>query len=191
MVDVLFVPGFRHNAQDLEADYAPVTAILTAKGYRTRFVPINWRGTTINGWVNQTQRTYDTCDPRETILAGFSYGAITAAVVAADRPPRELWAWSMSAYFAEDIPGLPKAHIDGAGPRRMKAFAKLHFADLAPRITCPTLLILGEKEYVELPTLAKRVTLAHQMINSSRLVIAQDASHNPTDSGYLQAISTI
>ena len=75
MKTVLLVPGFR---QDLKThDYKALLDAIETKGHKVVFVPILWKRTTIDDWVDQLKRVYEKHDPNETILAGFSYGAMT------------------------------------------------------------------------------------------------------------------
>jgi len=63
-------------------DYASIIRAIKAQGYKVKFVPINWKRTTINQWADELEAVYNKCDPKQTIIAGFSFGAMTAFVVA-------------------------------------------------------------------------------------------------------------
>jgi len=104
MKRVLFVPGRTHYLHD--ADYPSLLKAIDAKDYDSRFVPIKWEGTTLVDWTEQLSAEYDKCDPDNTVLAGFSMGAMAAFIIAANAPkkPQGLWLGSLSPYFAEDLP---------------------------------------------------------------------------------------
>ena len=106
MKTVLFVPGFQ---EDLTTrDYASVLTAITERGYDVKFVPIKWARTTITEWVEELDIEYAKYDPVNTVLAGFSYGSMTAFMSAVKRNPAELWLFSFSPYFSDDMPKLKK-----------------------------------------------------------------------------------
>ncbi len=94
MKTVLFVPDFR---EDLKTrDYNSLLNMFGRKGYTVKFVPIKWQRTTLTEWVAELEHEYAQLDPANTILAGFSYGAMTALVTASHKLPAELWLFSLS-----------------------------------------------------------------------------------------------
>lgn len=183
MKTVLFVPGFEESSQD--EGYDQVAASIRARGYRVKFVDIKWGHTTMTAWVRQLRQEYMKHDPAETVLAGFSFGAMIALTVAADRNPVALWLFSLSPYFAEDMKILPEVGKQAVGPRRVKVFEKLEFASLARAIRCPTLIVMGvlESEY-----LVKRCEAARQEIAHSNLVTVPDCEHDLADPKYIAEI---
>ena len=151
MKTVLFIPGFQQDLQT--TNYKVTLKAIESRGYATVFVPINWKRTTIDDWVNQVQIIYDQYESENTILAGFSYGAMTALSVAAKRPPSALWIFSLSPYFSEDIPLLKLAWLRNIGKQRTERFWRLSFDALAPAITCNTQLFIGDSEAKKFPDL--------------------------------------
>src|ERR1035437_7799397 len=101
MKTVLFVPGYQEDMKS--RDYASTIRAIESQGYEVKFVPINWKRTTIDQWVEELDAEYGKCDPKQTIIAGFSFGAMTAFVTATKRNPFELWLFSLSPYFVEDL----------------------------------------------------------------------------------------
>jgi len=180
---ILFVPGFRST--DVSA-YEETFAIFRAKGYEVRFVPINWRATSIKHWAAEVSEAYADYEPGHTLLAGFSLGAYSALVAAADRPPARLLLLSLSPYFAEDIPYLGEKSITYMRPRRMKAFSQTRFEEIAPRITSNTTLFVGSEET---PELQNRARQAHRQIRRSRLVTVTGVRHDMGHPAYQSALS--
>src|ERR1700745_701040 len=101
MKTVLFVPGYQEDIKS--RDYTSTVRTIEKQGYKVKFVPINWVRTTIDNWVDELEAVYSKHDPADTILAGFSFGAITAFVAAVKQNPFELWLFSLSGYFDEDV----------------------------------------------------------------------------------------
>jgi pimeloyl-ACP methyl ester carboxylesterase len=186
MKTVLFVPGFKENFAS--HDYAKLFAAIERKGYQTQFVPINWQRTVVDDWVAQLEAVYAAFDPKQTILAGFSQGAVTALHAAANRPPFELWLCSLSPYFAEDMPSITRTSwLHYIGKRRAERFWRMPFAPLAPKITCPTRLFVGEHEHALVQSRSRRAAI---LLPHATLHIAPLASHDPTSRGYLEIIAS-
>lgn len=187
MKTILLVPGFRENLDT--RDYRSVLIAIEAKGYKAVFVPIQWKRTTIDDWLKELEAVYDKYNPKDTILAGFSYGSMTVFLAATKRVPAELWLFSLSPYFSDDLPKLKKAWRNKIGHRRITAFSKLNFSKLAREITCPTLLMLGSLEFKKYPLLANRTHTAKQAIKNNRYVVADGAGHDIAQRKYIATIS--
>lgn len=187
MKTVLLVPGF-HDSLDTH-DYKSVLRAIEAKGYKAVFVPIRWKRTTIDDWLKELEVVYDKYNPKDTILAGFSYGSMTAFLAATKRVPAELWLFSLSPYFSDDLPKLKKSWKNKIGHRRVTAFSKLDFRQLAKAITCPTILIIGSIEIERYPLLANRAHIANQYISSSRYFVAEGAGHDVAHKKYIATIA--
>jgi len=186
MKTVLFVPGFM---EDLKSrDYATVLKAIQKKGYRTVFVPIRWRYTTPDNWDSELEKVYERYDANDTILAGFSFGAVTAFLAATKRNPSELWLFSLSSYFAEDTPKMKKSWLRLIGKRRAEHFRKLSFNDKATAIDCKTLIFVGENEILKYPSMGERASAANDKIKCSRLIKVSDTGHDVADIKYIEAI---
>jgi pimeloyl-ACP methyl ester carboxylesterase len=183
MKTVLFVPGFRDSATADEYDRLRV--VIREQGYSVRLVPIRWSRTTIRHWVPELVQVLDEYDPAKTILAGYSYGAMTAFVTAAQRNPHQLWLCSLSPYFAEDLSHLDPAWLKSIGVRRVKSFEQLPFEPLASTITCDTLIMVGQDEAGQSFIRAQE---AARLIPRSRLVVAPNSGHDATTKDYLRAL---
>jgi len=185
---VLFVPGFR---EDLTSrNYSLVLSTIEKRGYATRFIPIDWNRTVLPDWLAQLEENYATYDPAQTILAGFSFGAMAAFMAAAKRTPTQLWLFSLSSYFAEDMADTKRAWLRHIGKRRTAAFSAVHFADIAEKVTCKSLIFLGQQEAEKWPVMKKRSEGAAQLISDSQLIIVPKSGHDVTDPGYLEAIAS-
>jgi len=186
MKTVLLVPGFQHDLKN--RDYDTTIKAIEAKGYKVEFVPIQWKRTTIDDWGKQLNEVYEQLKPEDTILAGFSYGAMTVLKAAADRMPSELWLFSLSPYFSEDIPLLKLAWLRTIGKQRKERFWRVSFNRLAPAITCKTLLFIGDNESSKYPDLKRRVEQAHTLLKGSKLIRIPGGKHDSTNPEYIDAI---
>lgn len=187
MKTVLFIPGFR---QDMKThDYSRTISAIESKGYHVVFVPINWRYTVITDWVRQVNLVYAKYDAAQTIVAGFSYGAVTALVVAAQRNPSELWLFSLSPYFAEDMPNMKEVWLRRIGKRRVEAFKQLSFAKLAKLVTCKTIMVVGDHEAN--PFMYNRVKTAQRVMPHVDSTISPNTWHDITSDAYIKTIKKI
>lgn len=181
--NVLFVPGgmqYWHTH-----DYARVVRTIRKKGYKVVFVPINWRRSVLSRQVEQLNKVYEKYDPKNTILAGFSWGAMTALVAASERMSKELWLFSLSDHFREWVDKTP----DRINKTRVNEFRKTSLASVAKKISCKTLIWLGEAEAKEFPTMVGTAKQAHRQIKGSKLIIIPKAPHDVTDDNYIKSIS--
>ena len=188
MKTVLFTPGFGDDIRT--RDYATLISAIKSKGYEVKFISINWKRTMINDWVKQLELEYRKHEPKNTILAGFSFGSMTSFVAATKRNPAQLWLFSFSPYFAEDLPKIKRWWANIIGKRRIEAFSRVSFKDLANKINCPTIIMVGEIETKQFALLTNRCKTAHKMITNSRLVIVPSARHDVTDKNYIETIKT-
>jgi pimeloyl-ACP methyl ester carboxylesterase len=186
MKTVLFVPGFM---EDLNSrDYKKTIKAIEEKGYKVKFVPIKWRWTTINDWVQELDKEYTKYNPKNVILAGFSFGSMTAFISATERNPLELWLFSLSPYFSDDISKMKKLWLKYIGKHRDIAFSKLDFNKLAQKIKCKTLIFVGEAEAKKYPLLDNRTKVAHKKIRNSRVIIVPNCKHDVADERYITSI---
>lgn len=186
MKKVLFVPGFKEGLTD--RDYESVINTIQNQGYDVEFVAIDWNRTIIDDWVSQLEAAYNQYDSKNVILAGFSYGAYITFVAASHRSPSALWLFSLSPYFAEDIPKLKKSWLKAIGHRRADSFQKISFDQLAKKINCETLIVSGDKENKKYPVLYERLKAANAAIRNSSYVIAKNSGHDIAAAGYMQTI---
>lgn len=187
MKTVLFVPGFQEGITS--RDYAKtITAIKTA-GYKVKFVSINWLRTTIEQWVEELDEAYRQYDPKDTILAGFSFGAMTALMSSAKRHPSALWLFSLSPYFSEDLADetFKKSWLEYIGHRRVASFKKLPFYWFAKDIPLNTIFFYGELELKLWPDINYRHKITKKMPGAKEIIIPH-AKHDVTSDVYVKAI---
>lgn len=180
---VLFAPGFDEGLTTTR-DYVSVMGAIAYEGYSVSFMPIDWKNTDPTDWDTQLQKVYERYDPKATVLAGFSLGAMTVAKLAARRTPSELWLCSLSPYYEEDDVGN---HVPDSWPQILHEYYKAtpqKFSELATAITCKTLLFHGTEESVR---------LRHRAHEAARLLpharrISMKAGHDVADPHYIAAI---
>lgn len=188
MKTVLLVPGFKENLES--RNYRSTMNAIEKAGYRVKFTPIQWDRTTIEDWLAELEFEYSKYDPKEIILAGFSFGAMTALTTASKQNPYELWLFSLSPYFNEDIhsKNMKKSWLNHIGHRRVSAFDKINFQYLAKKIKCATLIFVGNEELDKWPGMKHRALDAEELIKNSSLIIVDGIGHDVSDRLYIDAI---
>lgn len=186
MKTVLFLPGGKeyYNTRN----YAKVLSAIRKCGYKAVFVPINWRHAVLSTQVEQLNRIYKKHDPKNTILAGFSWGAMTALMAASTRQPKELWLFSLSDHFKEHIEKSSKSVYRFMGKNRLKEFRSTPLAPLAKKISTKTLIFLGEAEAKRWPAMEDTAKQANRQIRESKLFVVPKTSHDVTHENYIQTI---
>jgi predicted alpha/beta hydrolase family esterase len=187
MKTVLLIPGNKHKLNS-PLPYPSLIKAIEKAGYKVKFIPIKWKHTTIKDWLMQLENEYLKLDPADTILAGFSFGSMIALAEAARRPPAELWLFSLSPYFAEDLPLLKDRWKEGIGKKRVKAFSELTFNELVKNISSKTLIFAGGEEMKRYPMLSYRFEDAYTKIVGSKFIVAEGAGHEVTHPNYIKAI---
>ena len=145
-------------------------------------------GTTIDDWVVELEAVYARHVANQTILAGFTYGAMTAFVAASHTLPHQLWLFSLSPYFSEDIPLLKLAYLRYIGKQRTERFWRVSFDKLASMVTCKTLIFTGDKEVKKYPLIGIRANAARDLLKNSKLIRIPLAGHDVSDPDYIAVI---
>ena len=187
MKTVLFVPGFQENSTS--RDYAKTIKIIEDCGYKVEFIQVQWLRTTIENWKNEFNKIYESYNPEDVILAGFSFGAVTVFMSAIERSPSGLWLFSLSPYFGEDMKSdsFNQSWLAHLGHRRVEAFKKLNFTSLVKRISSKTIFFYGDLELKKWPDIEYRNKAIAQLPNTS-VVIAVGAKHDVSSDAYVAAI---
>lgn len=178
------IPGWGEDLKD--RDYQAVLDVYKNAGYKAELISVDWNYKTIDDYVDEVRKKISKKDLRDSLLSGFSWGAMIALVLAAEyQSPKKLLLFSLSPYFAEDLPRLKKSWIDGVGKARLKAFKNLPMEPLAKKVNCPTLIFAGTQEGAELE---HRVKEAHRLVTGSKLFMLDGVKHDVADRRYVEAL---
>jgi pimeloyl-ACP methyl ester carboxylesterase len=181
------IPGWGEDLKD--RNYQAVLDVYTAAGYEPKFVGIDWNYKLIDDWVEEVKEKISKKELESSLLSGFSFGAMISLILAAEyASPQKLLLFSLSPYFAEDIPKLKKSWIKGIGKRKAERFRSLPFAPLAKEVTGPTYIFTGTKEGQEIERRAKN---ANQKIKDSRLIMVDGAGHDVSSPKYVKEINDL
>lgn len=181
------VPGWGEDIKD--RNYQAVLDVYEEAGYEPEFVDIDWNYKLIDDWVEEVKGKISKRELENSLLSGFSFGAMISLILAAEyASPQKLFLFSLSPYFAEDIPTLKKSWLAGVGKRKAERFSDLPFMPLAEKVNCPTYIFVGTKEGKEIEN---RAMAANIIIKNSRLTIIDTVGHDVTNSRYLNEIKRL
>lgn len=182
-----FIPGWGEILTD--RNYQAVLDVYKEAGYEPEFINIDWNYKLIDDWVEEVKGKISKKDLESSLLSGFSFGAMISLVLAAKYArPQKLLLFSLSPYFAEDIPKLKKSWISGIGKRKTENFNKLQFAPIAQKIKSPTSIFVGIKEGKEIERRAKG---AEKYIKNSKLITIDDVGHDVANPTYVKEIKNL
>lgn len=158
-------------------------------GYEPHFVSIDWKYKTIDDWVEQVKSKISKQELGDSLLSGFSWGSMIALTLAAEYiNPKKLLLFSLSPYFAEDLPHVKEAWLRWAGKRRAAKFKQLSMNKMAPKLKCPTTIFIGSKEVSKYSDMKRRTREAHKRIKDSKVIEIEGVKHDVGDPKYIEAI---
>ena len=186
MKTLLFVPGFQEDRGS--RDYDSVLQAFESCGFKTVFVDINWHRTTQADWVRQLNKVYDTYDAQEVFLAGFSFGAVTVFLAAAERSPAGLVLCSLSPMFEDDIERWSAIDHKIVGSRRELEARGSIFLELAEKISSPVWSFYGEQELARWPDMRHRSTELKRAFPAGVHTVIPGVGHEVEHSQYRAAL---
>jgi pimeloyl-ACP methyl ester carboxylesterase len=178
------IPGW---GEDIKGrNYSAILDVYKRAGYDPEFVPITWKYKTIEDWVEEVKAKLTKHEIQNSLLSGFSFGAVTAISLAGTyQNPKKLNLFSLSSYYSGDNP--KSSWLEYIGKRRVASFKATNFNELASNIKCPTDIYCGSKEGSEM---LHRANQANKAITDSRLFIIDGVGHDAADPQYVRAIET-
>lgn len=181
------IPGAFEGLND--HGYKDVLDVYKAASLEPRFIKIEWKYKTIDDWIAQVKDQIPKRELQNSLLSGFSWGAMIALTIAAEYTnPKTLFLFSLSPYFAEDLPTVKKPWMKWAGKKRVATFKNLQMNKLAAEIKCPTTIFIGSQEISKYSDMKLRTNEAHKRIKGSELVVIDGVKHDIADPRYVGAI---
>lgn len=151
---------------------------------------IDWSNTTPKQWVWQAEQMYNHYDQKDVILAGFSFGAVSAFMLAAKRVPGELWLFSLSPLFAEDAALWTEEDYVEVGDLILSEAKTTSFRELARSVTCPVKLFAGSDELREWSDMKHRFDDASRTLADCEAVIIEGVGHEIENVKYVEAVKS-
>lgn len=180
------IPGFYQDHKT--SGFSKIASLFRAKGYKVVKVKITWKYKTMSDYVEEFKSQLQHNSSDTVAVLGFSYGAMIAAISAPQVQPNKLYLCSLSPYFKEDLPRIPKYWKTVVGKRRIADFESHSFTTLAKKITAKTTLVAGSAEH---ELVHKRVNHAHKRLAKSVVVTAEGAKHDIGQKEYVDTLEQI
>lgn len=193
MKTAIVIPGFREQVQSgpLSWRYQPLLNDLKEAGYTVKIIVPPWQRRTIFEWLDEIDTRMKGIDARQTVVIGFSFGAMIAAGLAARHRFKKAILCSLSPYWAEDIPNAKPWWLKTVGTRRVGAFKKYSFKDITKNYKASsTLVLLGSREAKnrKAPIMFQRSQAAGRQLPNTRFELVPSAGHNIAQPNYRQRI---
>ncbi len=167
--------------------YKPVTKLLQKQWYIVIPVQIDWKYKTMKEYVEQCiDFYYKTGADWDVHLFGFSYWAMIAIIVSSFLNIEAQFLCSLSPYFAEDLPYIPRYWKKYIWNKRVHYFKSLSFKQLAKNNNTKTYIFYWEKEH---PTVEKRADNAWILLKNSKIIKIPDAVHDIWSTEYIKGLS--
>jgi pimeloyl-ACP methyl ester carboxylesterase len=193
MKTAIVIPGFKQQVRAGKGSrvYQPLLRDLRAADYTVIAATVTWDHHTITDWVREVEQQIAGVDTNQALLIGFSYGAMTASVLATRHHFGRVFLCSLSPYFAEDISRAKKSWLTMAGKRRIEAFKRLRFSDIVKVYrAAETVVFAGTFEMArrKAPVLKERGLAAGARLPGARFVAVPGAGHDISHPNYAAAI---
>lgn len=177
------IPGFNESAK--QEKYRKITNHLKKKGIMPIEVKIKWKYRTMSDYINQFLKIYQNFDNKNSLIIGFSFGAMVAFIASQKIRPKKLILCSLSPYFNEDLKKLRKGWKKYVGKRRVKDLNNYSCNVLSKKIDCETILLVGDKED---KFIQKRVIKVGNKIKRGKVYFIKNAGHDIANKNYLKEL---
>jgi pimeloyl-ACP methyl ester carboxylesterase len=183
---VYIIPGYGES-HTRQKGYDRVGRFFKERGIAPIYIEIPWhikKPHQFEYWTAQFLKKYKKPKGVKVYMLGFSFGAVIALLAEPKAKPNTLILCSLSPYFIEDHPKLPKSWLEWY--RKNMKGSDYHFGDLTFPVRARTLLLMGDKEPL---VVGRRMRAARRMIKKSSLFIAKGATHAIGQKEYLATIA--
>lgn len=184
---VFIIPG--HLDSPHKREYQLIGKAFKNQGINPVFVPVKWKRTTISQCGAEFKKLFENTKAKEKYILGFSWGAMIAYLIASDVQVNTLVLCSLSPWFAEDLPKLPKSWVNFAGKNRLNDFKNMPASAIAAKITANTFLLYGLQEHSLVEVRAKGTFGSLKC--KKQIVAIEGVKHDIADEKYLDKIYSV
>jgi len=170
-------------------EYQQIKRLFESKKITPILVQITWKRRIMTDYVREFMDIYEKEKDRfdEVYLFGFSFGAMISFICCDKIQPKKLILCSLSPWFKEDIPFIPKSYLKMSGTKMIEDLKNYRFKDIVSRIKTDTTLVIGNREN---DLIKRRSIQANNNIKDSKLIRTQ-ARHNISDKNYFNTIKDL
>jgi pimeloyl-ACP methyl ester carboxylesterase len=181
---IYIIPGFGENKKD--KPYLELIKFFESKNFEVIFYEPKWSRNTIEKWLNDFEEVLKNDTADNSMVFGFSFGALIAVLSTKTHKFSKLILCSLSPYFSDNIKLLPALAEKYLGKRRMIAFEK---QDFPKDIKIPVIFLVGSKEKELFPNDSKKYYDLWQ--GSKKFILVSDAEHDISNQNYISAIKSL
>jgi len=176
------IPGFGDQAS--QKSYRWIKEYAQEQAYEVVLVPIQWKRTTVNQWMEDFVSVLDEGTSSESVVLGFSFGALILMFASARFSFKKIIVCSLSPYFQEDIPQLPREALLPLGKRRVEAFRKRPFPVASKKAAA--VFIIGDKDFSLAITRTKKAYKLWKY--QKKITVLPSVGHTLNDPMYMKEI---
>lgn len=181
---IYIIPGLGEGLKD--KPYFELITYFKSKGLDTIFYGPKWSRNTIERWLSDFEEILKNDSLDNSIVLGFSLGALIAVLSTKRHKFSKLILCSLSPYFSDDIKHIPKLAEKYLGKRRMEAFKRQSF----PKDTKNSVIFLSGSEEKDLfPNSNKKYFDLWK--GSKKFIVVPEAGHDISNLNYIKEIKSI
>ncbi len=182
------IPGYQQSYKNKKG-YNKIAEFFKEKGIKPIHIELKWNYKNpiqFERYISQFLKKYKKPKNTKVYILGFSFGSMIALMSEFKTRPEALILCSLSPYFKEDLPKIPKGWSNWW--KKNYKNSDISFDQIAPKIRTKVFIIAGDKEGVEVEYRAKS---AKRMIKGSSLFVAKGAKHWISQSKYLTEVKKV
>ncbi|PJE74314.1 MAG: hypothetical protein COV01_02345 [Candidatus Taylorbacteria bacterium CG10_big_fil_rev_8_21_14_0_10_41_48] len=139
---IYIIPGYGETTR--RKPYMKLAQIASDLGYEVTKINPDWAGGLMTDWVKSFVEKTHGSKYENSLVIGFSFGAVIAILGAQQTRFRKIILCSLSPYFSEDIKDLPPEVWDTFGNKHKVDFKKHPFPIES---VVPASFLIGEKDW--------------------------------------------
>ncbi len=145
---LFIVPGFGETGK--ESCYKEISKCAKSKGFKSITISVVWDRNTLSTWIKEVKKILDKYsreELRESIILGFSFGALISQEIAKDIIFDKVISCSCSPYYKENLKYFPKEVYVFFGKKRMKDFENYSINSYKKSKIRNFIAFFGEKDW--------------------------------------------
>ena len=183
MKNIYIIPGYYES----EFDFSYTKVFLKSKGFNVTIVPIIWKYKKVSDWVKQVNTYFSSNNISESIIIGFSAGALVLSLVDIDQSKtNHIILCSMPYTLGKLITKEVEKDISFLGVKRILELKKVDVYPQLKKIKFAKFdVVCGE---LESPALRKHMKKIHTIVKRSKFSLLPRAVHDLNSNHYVEGL---
>lgn len=169
------LPGFKMQATD--QSFRWLITFLEQSRVKVIKVPIQWNYKTLSENATEFIEFFNKNKGKQNYVLGFSYGAVITFLTANSIRPKKIFLCSLSPDFREDQSSMKAQSIRYIGKKRHQDTKTRSVRKIARDLEVPSIVLYGQKEGRQYPSLKKRCEEVVRLAKHSQLIVIKDSPH--------------